>query len=119
GRHRTDLGARLLAGLLAPLARAEEDDRRAVDDTRRVAGGVDVVDLLGVGVALERERVDGLAVEAHRHRAELLERRLKASERLERGVGARVLVVGEAGRAVVVLDLEQAAREPLLFDRAR
>src|SRR5689334_8907903 len=75
GRHRADPCARLLPRLLAPLARAEQDNRRAVDDARRVARGVDVLDLLGVRVALERELIDRLAVGTHRHRAQLLERR--------------------------------------------
>src|SRR5215470_10887749 len=66
--------ARIRRGGLAPRGRADQDDRRAVDDAGRVAGGVDVLDLLGVGVALERELVDGLARRAHRRGAELDER---------------------------------------------
>src|SRR5262249_54987697 len=77
GRQRADPGARLERGGLAPLGRADQDDGGTVDDSRRVTGGVDVLDLLGVRVALERELIDGLAAAAHRRGAELLERRLE------------------------------------------
>ena len=77
---RPDAGARLQAGLLAELLGADQDGGRAVDDARRIAGMVDVVDLLDLGIALLRHRV-----EARHHLALHLEAGLERGQRLHGG----------------------------------
>ncbi len=59
------------------------------------AGGVQVVDLLHLGVPLPRDLVEGLAVEAHGHRAHLDEGRLELRQRGRVGLRPRELLAIE------------------------
>ena len=77
-----------------------------------------MADLRRLGVALERDAVDGGAVD--RRGAEGGERRVEAGEVVEGGAGAEVLVALEdhlAGRRIP--DREQAAVEEAVLDRRR
>ena len=92
-----DPGARLQAQLLAGLLVADRQQRGAVDDARRVAGRVDVVDLLDPVVLLQRDGVEAAHL-AHRGEA-----RLQPGERLDGRAGADELVVVEHD---VLVDVE-------------
>ena len=109
GRGRSHAGAHLEAVRLGVVAGGERQGGGAVDDAAGVAGGVDVVDLLHVGVALEG---DGIERGAHPG-----EGGLELGERLDGGAGAGVLVLVEEGLALEIDDGEQALGEAVLLDR--
>ena len=92
-----DAGARLETGGLAGGLAADQHGRGAIDDARRVARRVHVIDRLDLRIALHRDRIEA------RHLAHLHERRLQRGERLHRGVGPHVLVLGEDREPVDVL----------------
>ena len=101
--------ARGLKPRLAPASlRADQHRRRAVDDARGIAGVVDVVDALDLGMGLNRHRVEAALLAHHR------ERRLQARQRLHVGLGPHVLVAVEQGQAVDVLDRRDRVLEPAL-----
>ena len=82
----------LQAGLAPASLRADQHRRRAVDDARRIAGVMDVVDALDFRMRLDRDRVEA-ALLAHHH-----EGRLQRGERLHVGLGPHVLVALEQRR---------------------
>src|SRR6476619_1721914 len=89
--------ARLQPGLLAELPGADQDRGGAVDDARRIAGMVDVVDPLELGIALQADRVEA------RHRLALhLEAGLERRQGLHRGLRPHRLVMAEQLDAVLV-----------------
>ena len=55
---------------LAGLLRAEQHGGRAVDDAGRIAGVVDVVDLLDLRMALDADRVEAAHLAGHRRRTD-------------------------------------------------
>jgi len=79
------------------LARAEQDGGGAVDDAGRIAGVMDMLDALDLGIALQRHRVEAELV------ADLGEGRLQGAERLHRRAGPHVLVLVEEGKADLVV----------------
>ena len=101
--------AELGPGLLV----ADRDQRGAVDDPGRVAGRVDVVDLLDPVVLLQRDRVKAA------HVADRCERRLQRAERLDGRFGADELVAVEHDVVVDVEHRDHGSREPALGLRGR
>ena len=93
-----DARPRLQPGLLAELLGADQDGGSAIDDARRIAGMVDMVDLLDLGIALLRHRV-----EARHHLALHLEAGLEGRQRLHGRLRPHQLVVGQKLDAVLVL----------------
>ena len=89
----------------ARLLGADRDQGRAVDDARRVAGVVDVVDPLDPVVLLERHVVEA------RVGADAGEAGLEPGQALGAGVGTDRLVVVEHGQAVQVLDRDDGVGE--------
>ena len=100
-----------LAELGARLLRADQHRRRAVDDARRIAGVVDVVDALDLRMRLDRHRVEA-ALLAHHD-----ERRLERGERLHVGLRPHVLVAFEQRQAVDVAHRHDRILEPPLRPR--
>jgi acetyl-CoA acetyltransferase len=85
-----DARGRLQSGASAGFLAADQHRRRAVHDARRVAGVMDVVDLLDPVVLLQRHVVEPeVAVE--------LERRLEAGERNGLTPRARILATAVSG----------------------
>jgi len=99
------------------LRRRDQDGGGAVDDAARVAGGMDVVDLLDLRVDLLRLLVERQLVALLHVLAELGERRLELAEGLERRLRARELLVIEHDRAVERAHGDDALREPAFLHR--
>jgi hypothetical protein len=78
-------------------SRAEQHGGRTIDDAGRIAGVVDVVDLLEFRIALHGHRIEAA------HFAHHDEGRVERRQRLHVGVGPHVLVMVEHGQAVNVL----------------
>ena len=100
--------ARLEAGLLAGLLAADQHRGGAIDDAGGIARRVDVVDRLDLRIALDRHRVEA------RHLAHLHEGRIELRQRLHRRGRAHVLVLGQDGEAVDVLDRHHRILEAAL-----
>ena len=88
---------------LAHRLAADQHRRRAVDDARRVAGGVHVLDALDLRIARQRDRVEA-------HRAELGEGGLELAEAFERRARLDELVALEHGQADLVVDRRAPSR---------
>ena len=88
--------ARLQARLRAALLVADENGGRAIDDARRVARMVDVIDELHIGMRGCRHRIEAA------HLAHLHEGGLELAERLHVGLRPHMLVFGKDGQAVDV-----------------
>ena len=77
---------------LAGRLRAHQHRRGAIDNARRIAGMMDMVDTFDLRVALQRHVVKA-------HRAELLECGFKLRQPLQRGLRLDELVVVQDGLA--------------------
>ena len=123
GQHQrrigTDIGkgayarARFQTRLLTGLFVTDKDRRRAVDNARRIAGMVDVIDIFDF-----RMRLDGDGVEAA-ELAHLHERRLQGGERLHGRSRTHVFVLRQDGQSVDVLDRHHRTAEAAFFPSRR
>src|SRR5712672_1835285 len=93
----TDLCPRLQAVFHPGLLAAKQDRAGAIDDPRRVAGVVHIIDALDFRMRLDRHRVEAA------HLPDRHEGRLQLTERLHRRCRAHMLVLGEDGEPVNVL----------------
>ena len=93
-----DARPRLEAGLLAEGLAADQDGGGAINDAGRIAGMMDVVHFLDLGIALQRHRV-----EARHHLALHPEAGLECRQRLHGRLRPHQLVVTQKFDAVLVL----------------
>jgi len=92
-----DLCARFEPGAVAGARVADQYRGSAVDDTGRIAGVVDMIDVCDVGMRLDGDGIEAAFV------AHLCKRRLQRCQRLHGRAGPQVLVLVEDGEAVHVL----------------
>src|ERR1700687_3933386 len=104
--------ARLQAELPAFLLGAQQHRGGAIDDTRRIAGVMDMVDRLDLGIALDRHCIETIS-------AEFREGRLQRRQGLHAGVWAHMFVAVEDGLAERVLDRDDRILEIALVPRVR
>ena len=99
--------ARGVSPAAAPAAsRADQHERRTVDDARGVAGVVDVLDPLDPVVALQRHGVEPAGL------TDRGERRRQPGEGVQRGAGAQVLVALQDRQPVAVAHRDDRPGEP-------
>ena len=97
-----------------PASRVADQHRGgAVDDAGGIAGVMDVIDVFDVRMRLDGDRIEA-AEFAHLH-----ERRLQRGERLHGRARTHVLVLGQDGQPVDVLDRHDRAIEAALVPRRR
>src|SRR5499427_1756129 len=111
--ERLDAHTRLQPSFLARLLAADQHGSGAVDDAGRIAGMVHMIDRLELGMRLYRDRIKAT------HLAELHEGRIELRQGLHGGSGAHVLILGEDGEPVHVLDRNNRARETAFVPRSR
>ncbi len=113
--HGDDAGARLHAVLVGIALRRQQHRRRAVDDARRIAGVVDVLDLQ-VRIDLPDQAGERGALLVDRHLGHHLERRLQAGEAFLGGLRTGKLFPVQRQAAVFVEHRHQALVEPAFAD---